>query len=195
MEIKTRIFFGDDDYLDTTASFDEFCRGVAGKNGRDQTYLVHDQFGREYLIPWSAVQLVKDLNNLYDKLLEHCYEKSEVGIAAGFVDHLPHSWNFPQTNDGYEVWAWIEEHQYYFPKEFQQIYIKIAGTLLKEWKVGGVSEKLKILKEETAYIKGLDEIKKDEFIPDDLVSLYKFLRSKMPLIERERHEKEDKHED
>lgn len=192
MKIQTRIFFGDDNSLDTTASFDEFCRGVAGKNGRDQTYLVRDETGREYLIPWSAVQLVKNLNNRYDKLLEHLYEKSEVGIAAGFVNHLPHYCNFPQTDDGNEVWVWIEEHQCYFPKEFQQIYIKIAGTLLKEWEVGGISEKLEILKEETAYIRGLDEMKKDEFIPDDLESLYKFLQSKMPMIERERHEKEDK---
>lgn len=192
MKVKTRIFFGDDDYLDTTASFDEFCRGVAGKNGRDQTYLVHDQFGREYLIPWSAIHAVKNMYNQYDKLLEYRYKKSEVGIAAGFVNYLPHYWNFPQTDDGYEVWAWIEEHQIYFPKEFQPIYIKIAGTLLKEWKVGGVSEKLEILEEEAAFIKRMDEMKKDEFLLDDLESLYEFLRSKMPMIERERHEREDK---
>ncbi|MBD5834735.1 hypothetical protein [Lactobacillus delbrueckii] len=190
MKIKTRIFFGDDDYLDTTASFDEFCRGVAGKNGgRDQTYLVRDQFGREYLIPWSAVQLVKNLNNRYDKLLEHCYENSEVGIAAGFVNKLPYFWNFPKTDSGNEVWAWIEEHQCYFPKDFQPIYIKIANILMKEWDVDDVQGKNEELQKNAGFYVGFDWDN-----DTDLTDLYKYLRSKMPMIERERHEKEDKHD-
>lgn len=187
MKMQTRIFFGDDDYLDTTASFDVFRRGVAGGNGRDHTYLVHDQFGREYLIPWSAVQLVKNLNNRYDKLLEeHCYEKSEVGIAADFVNKLPYFWNFPQTDSGNEVWAWIEEHQYYFPKEFQPIYIKIANILMKEWEVDDIQGKNKKLQENADCFNGLN------WDDDDLTDLYKFLRSKMSEIERERHDEDDK---
>lgn len=187
MKIQTRIFFGDDDYLDTTASFDKFRRGVAGRGGRDQVYLVRDQSGREYLIPWRAVQAVKNLNNRYDKLLEHCYEKSEVGIAADFVNKLPYFWKFPKTDSGNEVWAWIEEHQCYFPKEFQPIYIKIANILMKEWEVDDIQGKNKKLQGNAGIFAGLDWDN-----DDDLTDLYKFLRSKMPLIERERHEKEDK---
>lgn len=192
MRVRTRFYFINDDCLETAASFDSLFENIRKGKGFDETYFTFDRDGREVLIPWSAVSHVVNINNHYDKLVEHRREKSEVGVAADFVLNLPYNWGFPHTDSADIVWEWLREYQAYFPKEFQQIYIKIAETLLKEWGAENLSGKVDFLREKASDFMDLDEIENSEYIPDDLYKLYKFLGSKMTMIERECHEKEDK---
>lgn len=99
--------------------------------------------------------------------------------------------NYPQTDYTKSVWDWLKARQEFFPKEYQCIYIKIAETLLKEWGAENVSGKVDFLREKASDFMGLDEMESTEYVPDDFYKLYKFLRSKIPLIEQECHEKED----
>ncbi|GHV97869.1 hypothetical protein lacNasYZ03_11450 [Lactobacillus nasalidis] len=191
MKIQTRFYFANGDCLDATVGFDELCKVLDSGNALSKVYLVYDKSGREHLIPWSAVSHVENLNNHYDKLMEHRGEKSELGVAAEFVHKLPYSWELPQTDRAADVWQWIKTHQSYFPKEFQQIYIKIAHTLLKEWEMSNTAGKIEELQKESANIRELG----DEQLPVMVKSLYEFLRSKMPEIERQVHKstEEGKH--
>lgn len=191
MRVRTRFYFINEDCLETTASFDSLFENIRKGKGFDETYFTFDRDGREVLIPWNSVSYVKNIDNRYDQLVEHRGEKSEVGVAADFVINLPYNWAFPQTDSAEIVWKWLSENQAYFPKEFQQIYIKIASTLLKEWKADGASEKIDKMREKKANVLGLSAYDTEMF-PRDVKDLFKFLRSKMPMIERQWHEKEDK---
>ncbi len=192
MIIKTRIYFNNGDTLDTASSFEEFCQDVEEGIADSQVFLVHDKDCREHLVRWGKVNRVENCYNQFDKLMEHQGEKSEVGIAADFVAKLPRGWDFPQTNYKEAVWEFLKIHQDFFPREFQQIYVKIAEILLKEWDADNVSGKVDFLREKESDVMKLDEVENTEHIPDDFYKLYDFLRSKMPMSERERHEREDK---
>lgn len=192
MKIKTRFYFNDGDTLEAASTFEELCQNVNKGITNSSCFLVLDQSGREHLIQWSNVNHVENCYNHFDKLMEHQGEKSEVGVAADFVAKLPYGWGFPNTDYTKAVWDWLKTHQELIPKEFQALYIKIADTLLKEWGAENVSGKVDFLREKASDFMGLDEMENTEYIPDDFYKLYKFLRSKMPMIEREWHEKEDK---
>lgn len=192
MKIKTRFYFNDGDTLEAASPFEELCKNVKGITNSN-CFLVLDQSGREHLIRWSSVKYAENCYNQFDKLMEHQGEKSEVGVAADFVAKFPYGWGLPNTDYTKAVWDWLKMRQELIPKEFQALYIKIADTLLKEWGAENVSGKVDFLREKASDLMNLDDMEENtEHIPDDFYKLYEFLRSKMPLIERERHEKEDK---
>lgn len=191
MKIKTRFYFNDGSTLAVGATFGKIVELLKHGDGVDKVFLFEDQDGREHLILWKNITHIENCYNRYDQLEEHVGEKSELGVAADFVQKVPHSWGFPQTDFGDNVWAWVDGYQGYFPKQFQQIYIKIADTLLKEWKVNDASGKINKLQKRVADIWELDP-DTEEKLPPAVTDLYKLLRSKMPEIERKHHDEEDK---
>lgn len=201
MEMQTRFYLVNGDCLETTANFDEILKELGAGHGFNYTYFTLDRDGREVMIPWSAVSYVKNIDNRYDQLMKHCGEKSEFGVAADFVKNVPHSWGFPQTDSVKIVDEWLRACQDRFPADLQYLYKRIAYTLLAYWRNTPDGPEMDETME--AMDKVADEVRGKEWKDMayyyeepkearqvDVKELIKFLHSKMPMIEREQHERE-----
>lgn len=199
MKVKSKIYFNNDDVMATPIPIKELVRGFEYGPLDDKGVFVQDKRGRNNFVPLANIAYIEDCYNRFDQLFAHVGEKSELGVAADFVAHTPYSWAFPETDFGQDVDDWLCLHQRDIPANLQSLYVKIASTLLAYWyntaDAPEIDEAMKKMGK-TAH-----EIR--EKAPGDYAGHYedptkyevkeliKFLRSKMPMIERERHEKED----
>lgn len=199
MKIKTRFYFNDGETLDTASTFEELCQNVDKGITNSNCFLVLDQSGREHLVRWNNVNHAENCYNRFDQLLAHVGEKSELGVAADFVAHTPYSWAFPETNFGQDVDYWLCLHQRDIPANLQSIYMKIASTLLAYWYNAAdapeIDEAMKKMGKTAHEIRekapGDNAGHYEDQTKYEVKELIKFLLSKMPMIEREYHEKED----
>lgn len=133
MKIKSRIYFNNDDVMATPIPIKELVRGFEYGPLDDKGVFVQNERGRNNFVLLANVTHIEDCYTRYDQLEEHVGEKSKWGVAADFVAHTPYSWAFPETNFGQDVDDWLCLHQRDIPANLQNLYMKIAFTLLAYW--------------------------------------------------------------
>ena len=166
----------------------------------DKGVFVQNERGRNNFVLLANITHIEDCYTRYDQLEEHVGERSKLGVAADFVTHMPYSWAFPETNFGQDVDAWLRLHQRDIPANLQNIYMKIASTLLAYWyntaDAPEIDEAMKKMDKTAHEIRekalGDNASHSEEPTKYEVKELIKFLRSKMPEIERERHDEDDK---
>lgn len=202
MKVKSKIYFNNGDVMATPIPMKDLVRGFEYGPLDDKGVFVQDKRGRNNFVPLANIAYIEDCYNRYDQLHVHAHggEKSELGVAADFVANTPYYWAFPETNFGQDVENWLFLHQRDIPADLQGLYMKIASTLLAYWydtaDAPEIDEAMKKMGKTADEIreKGLgdDTNHYEEPTKTEVKELIKFLRSKMPLIEREYHESEDK---
>lgn len=200
MKVKSKIYFNNGDVMATPISMKELVRRFKYGPLDGKGVFVQDKRGRNNFVPLANIAYIEDCYTRYDQLREHCGEKSKWGVAADFVANTPYYWAFPETDFGEDVENWLCLHQRNIPADLQGLYMKIAFTLLAYWydtaDAPEIDEAMKKMG------KTADEIRKkglgddtnhyEEPTKTEVKELIKFLRSKMPEIERQRHDEEDK---
>ena len=195
MKIKTRLYFNDGSTLAIAGTFGEIVKNLSHGKGIDHVLIALDQDGREHLIPWKSITHIENCYNRYDQLEEHVGEKSEVGVAADFVQNVPHSWGFPQTDSVKLVDEWLRGCQDRFPADLQYLYKRIAYTLLAYWY--NTADVPKMDETMEAMDKVADEIRRKQWksIADyyeepketrqvDVKEMMDFLKERQAMIER-----------